>query len=415
MIVEFFKSRGIYYGWVVLFVAFITTFLVLGTRYAFGVFYAAILEDTGWQRGETAGIFSVAMITYAVSAYLSGAFFDRFGPRILFPVSAVIMSLGLYLCSTIDSLFEFYLYFGVLVGIGFSLLGFIPHMAMVPRWFVKRRGLASAIALSGIGFGSLLLSVISERAIALVGWREALWLLAILILVILTPLNFFLHRDRPEDIGLLPDGNQQSLEHSDYHPPSGPTLPQAFRQKTFWLLGFSVFVIGLGSMTMVVHQTKMLVDMGFSLSLAAGLFGFTGMMRSIGSLFWGPVSDKIGLAPCITIISILGSAGIGMLILATYQPSIVYLVLFILFWGVGFTGMPPIYAVSVATHYQGEHLGKILGMLDLGFGVGAAIGPFLAGVNFDIYGSYISTLWVLLVAILLMGFTLTSAARIKKA
>ena len=129
MLVGFFRRRNIYYGWVVLAVAFLTMFLVMGFRFAFGVYYVAILEDTGWTRAETAGIFSTAMIVYAMFSMMAGALFDWLGPRVLFPVGCVVMGLGLMLCSTIETVWQFYLYYGGLVGLAYSLVGFITHMA----------------------------------------------------------------------------------------------------------------------------------------------------------------------------------------------------------------------------------------------------------------------------------------------
>ena len=103
-LIGWFGARGIYYGWVIIAVMFVTLFISLGFRFAFGVFYSTILDETGWLRADTAGIVSASMIVYACLAVLSGYLFDRLGARVLFPIGALCMGAGLMLCSTTDSL-----------------------------------------------------------------------------------------------------------------------------------------------------------------------------------------------------------------------------------------------------------------------------------------------------------------------
>jgi MFS family permease len=166
-------KTGIFYGWVVVLVSFVTLTLVMGSRFTFGVFYPSILRDTGWGRADTAGIFSLSMLVYALAALGVGAAFDRLGPRRLFPLAALLLGAGYFLCSRIATLWQFYVYYGVIVGIGHTALGFIPHVSLIARWFVRRRGLASSLALSGMGVGSLILAPLGEYLIAQYGWRHS--------------------------------------------------------------------------------------------------------------------------------------------------------------------------------------------------------------------------------------------------
>jgi MFS family permease len=410
MLVRFFQERNIYYGWVILAVAFLTMFLVMGFRYAFGVYYVAILEDTGWQRAETAGIFSTAMVVYALTSILSGAMFDWLGPRVLFPLGSAVLGVGLLLCSTIQSIWEFYLYYGVIVGVAYSMVGFITHMAYVPRWFVRRRGLTASLALSGIGVGALVISPLSEELIRTFGWRTTFFALGICMLVVLVPLTALFHRNSPEAVGLHPDGAAAPSGGEGQPQAQGATLGGAMRQPAFWMLFLAVFTVGLGNMTLVVHQTRMLVDIGFTFTLSAALLGTTGFLRSFGGMIWGHLSDRIGRTPCISFLCIAGVAGLALLILTGRFPHLVLLFGYVLMWGMGYTGISPIYASTVADLFHGKHLGKILGTLDQGFGLGAASGPFVAGLIFDRFGSYEPLLWALMGSVVLTGFTLWSAA-----
>ncbi|MEE8434881.1 MAG: MFS transporter [bacterium] len=413
MLVAFFARRGIYYGWVVLATMFITMFMALGIRFSFGIFYVAILADTGWQRAETALIYSIMMLSYTIAIVPSGFLFDRFGPRVLFPVAPILLGAGLFLCSTIENILEFYLYYGVMVGVSFSLIGFPNHMAVVPRWFQRRRGMASGLALSGIGFGSLLISWLSEYLIEQVGWRAAFQYYGIAVIVVLVPLNLIFHRQSPQSIGLNPDGDPPSeTTLQSASPGDGVTIWGALKNPAWWFLLISVSMIGFVTMTMVVHQTRLSMDFGYTLTTAAFFFGLTGIIRSLGQMTWGTLSDRFGRNPIFLLVTVMSVTGVLVLYLTQHSPHVVYLSLFTILLGFGFMGVSPVYASMVSELFQGRHLGKILAILDIGFGLGASSGPFLAGYFFDLYGNYNLTLILLIASICLGGMMMYLTTRL---
>jgi len=414
MPVHFFRSRGFYYGWVIIGTMFITLCLVLGLRFSFGIFYVAILNDTGWSRDDTALIFSISMAVYAGTIILSGALFDRFGPRRVFPVAVVLLSIGIWLCSTIETIWNFYIYYGVLVGMAFSMLGFPTHMAVVPRWFIRRRGLAAAMALSGVGLGALTIPFFSEALIQVIGWRATYGYYSIGLLVILVPLTLFFHRDSPQAIGLFPDGASESPPEPRNSPVGGYTALGAMRTPVWWLLFIAVTMIGFVSMTMVVHQTRLSLDVGFSVAAATTFFALTGFSRAVGQLFWGWISDRLNRSFIFVGVTILGIIGVGFLFAAMETPNIFFLSQFTLLFGFGFMGLSPVYASTVADIFPGRNLGKILGMLDIGFGVGASVGPWLAGWLFERHGHYRFTLYLLIAAMLITGITMILVQKLKK-
>jgi len=411
MIIQWLAKRGIYYGWAVIGVMFVTLFMALGLRFAFGVFYVAILQDTGWARGETAAIFSISMAVYALTIVLSGALFDRFGPRRLFPAAAVVLCVGLVLCSTITSVWRFYLYYGVLVGASFAMLGFPTHMAVVPRWFVRKRGLASALALSGVGIGSLLITLLTERLVLGIGWRSTYVVYGLLILAVLVPLNLLIHRESPQALGLQPDGAAEPPPELTANGTEGFTLRAAMRAPAWWMLLVAVSMIGFSSMTMVVHQTRLSLDLGYDLGTASLLFGMTGITRTAGQLTWGSLSDRFGRSPIYLTVTVLGLLGIACLFLARGSPQFIYLAGFTLLFGFGYMGLSPVYASTVADLFPGRHLGKILSMLDIGFGVGASSGPWLAGYLFDRTGSYDDMLLLISASVVVTGVAMYLATR----
>ena len=415
--IAWFARRGIYYGWVIVAVMFVTLFISLGFRFAFGVFYSAILDETGWPRADTAGVVSASMIVYACTAALSGYLFDRLGARVLFPIGALCMGAGLMLCSTTNSLAGLTVSYGIMLGFSYAALGFIPHMAIVPRWFVRRRGLASAVSLAGVGLGTLGVATLSAEMILRIGWRETMWWFGIGTMVVLIPINLLFHRHSAARIGLAPDGPSTRPATRTASVKAGATIGDAVRTPAFWLLSLAVTMTGVCIMTMFVHQTRLLVDMGYSLPLASLIFGMLGVMRAIGGLIWGPLSDRIGRAACVVIICGISIVGLALLWLTSLLPAesfalrIALLSGYVLTFGIGFNGMAPVYASAVSDKFAGRNLGTILGLLDLGFGLGSAVGPWWAGWMFDRYGNYDAVILGVALGVMITGLGLWAATR----
>ena len=416
-LVGWFGRRGIYYGWVIVAVMFVTLFVSLGFRFAFGVFYSAILDETGWLRAETAGVVSASMIVYAGTAALSGYLFDRLGARVVFPVGAFCMGAGLMLCSASETLAGLIVAYGILVGFSYAALGFIPHMAIVPRWFAGRRGLASAVSLAGVGLGSLGVAALSAELILHIGWRETMWWFGIAAMVVLIPINLLFHRHSAEHVGLAPDGPSARPAARTAPPRAGATIREAVRTPAFWLLALAVTMTGMCNMIIVVHQTRLLVDIGYGLPLASLIFGMLGVMRAGGGLIWGPLSDRIGRSACVVIICSISVVGLVLLWLTSLVPaesSVLRMALlagYLLTFGLGYSAMSPVYAAAVSDQFAGKNLGTILGLLDLGFGLGSALGPWWAGWMFDRYGSYDAVILGVALGVVLTGFGLATATR----
>jgi MFS family permease len=307
--------------------------------------------------------------------------------------------------------------YGIMLGLSYAALGFIPHMAIVPRWFIRRRGLASAVSLAGVGLGSLAVAALSAELILRIGWRETMWWFGIAAMVVLIPINVLFHRHSPERVGLVPDGSSARPAARTAPFKAGATIGDAVRTPAFWLLALAVTMTGLCNMIIVVHQTRLLVDMGYSLALASLIFGMLGVMRAIGGLIWGPLSDRIGRAACVVIICSISVVGLALLWLTSLVPAesfalrIALLSGYLLTFGIGYNGMAPVYASAVSDKFAGKNLGTILGLLDLGFGLGSAVGPWWAGWMFDRYGSYDGVILGVALGVVLTGLGLWAATR----
>ena len=130
----------LYYGWMVVAIGFITMMLTMGIFFSSGVLFAAIIAELGWSRALASLPFSVALMSYAGTAWLAGRLFDRYGPRRLFPVGAICLGVGVIISAQTQTPWQLCLSWGVLVAQGYNLSGFAPHLALAALWFSRRRG-----------------------------------------------------------------------------------------------------------------------------------------------------------------------------------------------------------------------------------------------------------------------------------
>src|SRR3981081_4573777 len=195
-----------FYGWIIVVVTFVTMAIGVNARTAFSLFFPPIIDEFGWERGGPAGAFSLGFLVSGAAPPLIGRLMDRFGPRAVMELGVALMAAGLLLAPLTTQPWHLYLTIGVLVGAGSICLGYSGQSLYLPNWFNRRRGLAMGLAFAGVGIGSMTLLPWVQHMIEQTGWRTACTAMGILVLVVLAPINLLLHK-RPEDIGLLPDGD----------------------------------------------------------------------------------------------------------------------------------------------------------------------------------------------------------------
>ena len=362
----------------------------VNARTAFSLLLPPIVDEFGWDRGATAAAFSFGFILAAVLSPLLGRWMDRFGPRVVIEAGIACVALGLYAARYIAAPWQLYATLGVLVGAGSVCLSYTGQACYLPNWFVRRRGLAMSIAFSGVGAGSIVLFPALQGLIDAFGWRSACTALAIVVLVVLVPLNLLLHR-RPQELGLHPDGDAAAPPRpAAQTAPSGDdwTLATAVRTPIFWWMSLA-YASGLYAWYAVqVHQTRYLVEIGFSGQYAAWALGFVSLAGVPGQIALGHLSDRVGREW----VWIIGQAGFiicyASLLALERAPLPALLWLMVLAQGFIGYGLTSVVGAIPAEHFHGRHFGAIFGAI-MGIGIaGGALGPWVTGLVYDWSGSY---------------------------
>ena len=398
------QRRPVFYGWVLVGTAFVTMAVVVNARTAFSLFYPSILDEFGWSRALTAATFTTGLLASNAFTPFLGVLMDRLGPRVVFPTGLALMSIGLALATAARAPWQLHLTLGVLVAGASVFVSYMGHSLLLPNWFVRQRGLALGIAFSGVGVGSFLLLPWLQTLIGRVGWRGACWMLVALLAVVVLPLNALLPRRRPQELGLLPDGDEAAGRSGARSAPEHVvdrawaatewTLERAVRTARFWWVFLGYFTGLFAWYAVQVHQTKYLLDLGFSAELAGYALGLVGLTGIVGQIAWGHLSDRVGREWAWTA-SGLGFALCYAALLALPAHPVTWLVyLMVAAQGLLGYGLASVFGAIPMELFQGARYGSIFAVLNLASNAGAGTGPWVAGLVYDRTGSYAPAFWL---------------------
>jgi MFS family permease len=407
----------LFYGWVLVAVAFVTMAVGVNARTAFSLLFPAILDEFGWDRGMTAGAFSFGFLVSALVTPCIGWLMDLRGPRLVIEIGVAAMGAGLILAVLVHEPWQLYMSLGALVGGGVNCLAYTGQSLYLTNWFVRRRGLALSIAFSGVGIGSITVLPWVASLIAEAGWRAACLRLGILVLVLLAPLNLLLRR-RPEDLGLEADGVASSsavvkrtgnvVDHAwtavDW------TLRRALRTARFWWLAGGYFCGLFTWYAVQVHQTKYLIETGFGPSEAALALGLVSLVAIPGQIAFGHLSDRIGREWVWTIGNMGFVLSCVLLILLRDTPTKPLLYAMVLAQGTVGYSLTSVMGAIAAEIFEGRHFGRIFGSAMVAAILGGAAGPWLTGALYDATGSYTAAFWIAAVCSSLSALAIWLAA-----
>jgi MFS family permease len=363
--------------------AFFIMVLMLGVFTSFGVFFKPMLTDLVWTRAETSGAISLSWIVQGLLAIVVGVVNDRLGPRIVITICGSIFGLGCLLMSQVSNLWQLYLFYGVIVGIGMSGT-FVPLTSTVARWFVKRRGMMTGIVLAGMGIGGLIVPLVAAWLISLYEWRMSYIILGSTALVLVVLLAQLLRRD-PAQVGQMPYGENEGEGQGLKFETKAFSLKEAVSTRQFWLVSSMVFCLGFCLYVILVHIAPHATDLGFSAATAANILATIGGVGVIGRVVLGGAGDRIGNRQVFIIGFVLMAAALFWLLPATEAWA---LYLFAAVFGFAAGGCVISESPLVAELFGLRAHGLILGVSTFGFCIGAAVGPFVAGYIFDVAASY---------------------------
>lgn len=387
-----------YYGWVIVGIAFVTMAVGVSARTAYSLLLPPLIEEFGWDRGLAAGAFSFGFLVTALLNPIVGRLVDRYGPRPVIETGVALMAAGLLLAPAIGEPWHLYATLGVGVGVGANLTSFVAQSLYLPNWFARRRGLALSLAFSGVGVGAVVLLPWLQTVIEREGWRASCWMMGLLVLLLLGPINLLVWR-RPQDIGLEPDGGSPAAaavarneRASNVVDPAWAavewTLARAVRTGRFWWIALGYFCALFAWYAVQVHQTKYLIEVGFAPITAAWALGFVSIIAIPGQIALGALSDRIGREWIWTAACIGFAVCYVALIALEETPS--YPLLYVMVVSQGFLGyaLTSVMAPIVAETFEGPHYGTIFGTLAVALTGGGAAGPWVAGAIHDMTGSY---------------------------
>ena len=374
-------------SWFIAGLAFIVLGFSRGLHSSFGVFNVALLESFGWSRGATAGIFSVVLTVDAVLSPVVGYLLDRYGPKKVVVTGCVALMMGFFFSARVTELWQLYLYFGLVVAIGITFMGMVPHVFIIAEWFSANRATAIGLVYAGTGVGIMLLAPLSEWLISTYGWARTFETYSAAVLLALLPVVAIFYQHGPHGEKLRQRSDRK--EDQNQWTANQWTAKLALQSLQFWLLFLARVCAACGTTVIVTHQVAHVVDVGYSKLLAASIFGLAGITSSFGRVVFGFIADRLTKQAAYTLNILMTVIGVGALMILRDPTQTWLLYVYVIFFGIGFGSRAVIFSALTADIFAGRGFGSILGYSTVAVGAGGALGSWLGGAFYDWTGSYL--------------------------
>ncbi|NQW24639.1 MAG: MFS transporter [SAR202 cluster bacterium] len=411
------RPNKVFYGWLIVAVMWLVNFSTMATgNLSFGLFVLPMGTALGMSRSQFGWAVTTRRMAAGLSGYIVGRLLDRYGPRVMIPVSAAIIGTALILVSRATSPWHVITLFGVLGLTGLAAPQNIMTSVPVAKWFQRRRGLALALATSGVGLGGVFFLPITQALIGGVGWRTTWVVMAIIFMALSVPLSAIFLRRQPEDMGLEVDGGppepgsavaikqaaEPVVEETSW------TVRQAFRTATMWQLMLAFGLAGVAQGGASVHRIPYWIEKGFDPQIVSFSFAADAGGAATMALFAGWLADKIPIR-VIASGSFVGlAAAIGLMLVGRNEFFLFgSTITFGLSVGAGMIVQSYIFADYFGRTFLGSIRGIVMPVMLISAGVGAP----LVGYIRDATGSYVSSWWLILSIYLVAALIISSAKR----
>lgn len=379
------RTRGLFYGWVIVGVTVVTLLVSAGIRAAPSVLILPLQLDTGWSISFLSFAVSMGLLLFGLAGPLTGWLVDWIGPRAVMLGGLVLMGLSMLASAMMQDQWQVVLFWGALSGLGTGLAGAVLGTAVATRWFVERRGLVVGIFGAATSAGQLIFLPAIARLTELMGWRGATLVLAGAAAILL-PLVLILMRDSPASVGVAPLGLSQAAASAAPRPDAAAVMAQALRSPSFWLLSGTFFICGATSNGLIgTHLVPHAVEHGITQTTAAGMLALMGTMNFIGTLASGWLTDRYDPRKLLAIY--YGFRGVSLLFLPFVNDPI-GLAAFAVLFGLDYIATVPPTSALVADSFGRQNVGTVFGWVFCAHQIGAALAAWLGGVARETLGSY---------------------------
>jgi MFS family permease len=382
-----------FYGWYIVAASFLILFFNSGAMFSFGVVFKPIIAEFGWGRGPVSLVFFINMIVFALTIALTGRMYDRYGPKWVIVVCTTFVCVGLILTSLMTALWQFLLFYGIIVAIGFGGSSISLVAAMTSTWFIERRGLAVSLAVAGFSLGQFVLVPVFAAFALRYGWRPSYAVMGIVIFVVNLFLAVFVIKGgSPSAFGTTPLGSGADKDTGARQgevPSNAPVRDMRFgevlRTRSYWLFMAVMFVCGSGDFLVTTHIVAFATDNGVSAATASNMLAWYGLLGLAGILIAGPIADKVGVRTPVALTFLLRVLVFLMILKYTSELSIYTFAL-----AMGFTALvtASLTPIIMSKLYGMSHLGLLSGVVTTVHHFGGGFWAFAGGMMFDYTGGY---------------------------
>jgi len=404
--------QAVFYGWKIVAVSFLALFVSVGFGfYSFGPFFKALAAEFGGGRlGIGVGL-AVFSLTNGLVAPFLGRALDGGSARRIMTIGTLVLVAGLLAVSRVQSLIQFYLVLGGLMALGAALIGGLTASTLVANWFIRRRGMALGIATMGISLSGVVMAPVATALIDVLGWRGAFVLYAFLTLILVLPVVRLFVVDRPEDLGLHPDGSSRddeeleeagpgagegpsgvepvaALPGADVRPlvrPPIPTWSAPLRDRNFWIIAVVVALNFCANGAVLTHIIAHANDLGFAPVKAALVLSCIAGLGVVGKVLFGWISDGVDKRAALWLASSLQFTGVSVFLFVESYPG---LLTGAGIFGLGMGGLVPLWGTLIGACFGRRSFGRVMGLMSPLMLPIQTLGVPFAGWVFDRWGSY---------------------------
>ena len=400
------QKAGIFYGWRIVAASFVLLFLFAGAGfYSFSIFIKPLEDEFGWPRAAIALTMSIYFIIGGCAGPLVGKLIQAYEEKRIMLVSAVGAGACYILGSLTRSLGYFYAVYAFLALMSCGM-GVLPVSSLLAKWFEKRRGTATGLAMVGISAGGLILAPVMGKITVHMGWKFSYIFIGLLVWILAIPLVLFVIKDHPSQLGLTPDGaaaNTHPDGHDSHHATAAIstdanhdwTVEEMLRSRAFWWIVASFFLAPLAQMGVLQHQVPIIADKGISQATAATALGLIAGIGGLGKVSFGRISEILPFKWAIVIC--FGLQGLAVFMLLYFQ-AVAVVWIYVVIFGFAMGGLVVLMPLTVGHFFGLGGFGLILGSIWMAQALGGALGTYSAGLIYDVFGDYQLAFYVFIAA-----------------